>query len=317
MNGEGLNRPVNCRRSVPERDSVLRPCCASLERGSRLDPVPAGFLHRMWVKIGGVLCPGLESLPWLRVAGTPRDQPSAVECPMMMPTDVCASWMTRVLFAGGYVGPRSPVAAAHGAIVHAIESMTDISDDGTVWRIKVAYGVARGTRLDRESQLAARLPDSFILKLYDDTPSNTARGHNESMLSRAPTPAHEPICFWSCLNPPGGAGVMPLVDPSTVSLLSWLRDEEWCAFDPEIKRRYAREARERRQAERERRQAEDEAREAERLRREEAGEESPEDEDEDEEEEDEDEDEVRIPCVRCSWNLCSFRTALRQRGAPL
>ena len=245
----------------------------------------------MWVKIGGVLCPGLESLPRLRVCGTPRDQPASVECPLMLPTDLCASWMTRVLFAGGYIGPQSPVAATHGAMVHAIESMTDISDDGTVWRIKVTYGVARGTRLDPESQLAARLPDSFILKLYDDTPTTTARGHNDSMLSRAPTPAHEPICYWSCLTPPVGAGVMPLVDPSTVTLLSWLRDEEWCAFDPEIKRRYAREARERRQAERARRQAEREAREAEQRRREEAGEDSLEEEDE-EEEEDDDDDEV-------------------------
>ena len=70
---------------------------------------------------------------------------------------------------------------------------------------------------------------------------------------------------------------MPLVDPSTVSLLSWLRDEEWCAFDPEIKKRAAAEAREQRRAARERRKAEHAALEAERLRREEAGEESPED----------------------------------------
>ena len=250
----------------------------------------------MWVKIGGVLCPGLESLPRLRVAGTPRDQPSAVECPMMLPTDLSASWMTRVLFAGGYIGPQSPVAAAHGAIVHAIESMADISDDGTVWRVKVTYGAARGTRLDPESQLAARLPDSFILKLYDDTPSDTARGHNESMLSRACTPAHEPICFWSCLNPTPGTGIMPLVDPSTVSLLSWLRDEEWCAFDPEIKRRYAREARERRQAEREQRRAEREARQVEQQRRRDAGEDSVDEEEEDEDgDEDDEDDQVCIP----------------------
>ena len=84
---------------------------------------------------------------------------------------------------------------------------------------------------------------------------------------------------------------MPLVDPSTVSLLSWLRDEEWCAFDPEIKRRYAREAREQRLAAREQRRAEQNARDAERLRREEAGEDSL---DEDEDDEEEEEDEVRV-----------------------
>ena len=64
-----------------------------------------------WTVIGGVLCPGLESLPRLRVAGTPRDQPAAVECPLMLPTDICASWLTHILFSGGYVGPQSPVAA--------------------------------------------------------------------------------------------------------------------------------------------------------------------------------------------------------------
>ena len=279
-----------------------------------------------WTVIGGVLCPGLESLPRLRVAGTPRDIPAAVECPLMLPTDVCASWLTRILFSGGYVGPQSPVAATHGCMVHAIESMTDISDDGTVWRIKVLYGVARGTRLDPKDQLAARLPDSFILKLYDDTPTMTARGNNDSMMSRAPTPAHVPICYWSCLNTPHGAGVMPLVDPTTVSLLSWLADEEWCAFDPEIKRRYAREAKavrrctkqslsqralfrsascwqlvavganlldrccvctQRRDGERLQRKAAREAREAEALRREEAGEDSLGEEDEDEDDEEE------------------------------
>ena len=113
---------------------------------------------------------------------------------------------------------------------------------------------------------------------------------------------------------------MPVVDPSTVSLLSWLGDEEWCAFNPEIKRRYAREAKavrgtnlcsasfpitttrqleltrlvccfareQKRDGERLQREAARAAREVEQLRREEAGEESLGEDDDEDEDEDED-----------------------------
>ena len=153
-----------------------------------------------WTVIGGVLCPGLDALPRLRVCGTPRDLPAAVESPPMMPNDVSAAWLTRGLFAGGHIGPQAVVPEVHGAMVHAIDSVDDISDDASVFRIHVQYGVARGKKLDAAARSAARLPDSFILKLYDDSPTMTARGHNQEMISRAPTPAHLPVCYWSCLD---------------------------------------------------------------------------------------------------------------------
>ena len=269
-----------------------------------------------WTVIGGVLCPGLDALPRLRVCGTPRDLPAAVESPPMMPNDVSAAWLTRVLFAGGHIGPQAEVPEVHGAMVHVIDSVDDISDDASVFRIHVQYGVARGKKLDAAAQSAARLPDSFILKLYDDSPTMTARGHNQEMLSRAPTPAHLPVCYWSCLDvralpsrpgcaylaspsdvraratqPPAYAQVMSIVDPASVSLLSFLANEEWCAFDPEIKRRQAREAKAKRESERLQRQMAREAKDAERAAREaDPDYDSAQEEEDDEEEEDEDED---------------------------
>jgi hypothetical protein len=200
----------------------------------------------MWERVGGVLCPGLESLPRLRVCGTPRDRPSAVECVPMMPTHLSAAWLTRVLYAGGHMGPRSANPRSHTAIVHDIQSCTDISGDATVYRLTVTYGehsrrpdsvasvccltslalagrsrcscaasgVARGGQMSEQVMKEARLPRSFILKLYDSPPTTTARSNHQSVLmspSRAPTPAHVPICFWSCLDvrPPPSRSVRP------------------------------------------------------------------------------------------------------------
>ena len=83
---------------------------------------------------------------------------------------------------------------------------------------------------------------------------------------------------------------MSIVDPASVSLLSFLANEEWCAFDPEIKRRQAREAKAKRESERLQRQMAREAKDAERAAREADPDYDSAQEEEDEEEDDEDED---------------------------
>jgi hypothetical protein len=55
--------------------------------------------------------------------------------------------LTRVLYAGGHLGPQAKLEAARSAIVHSIDSSEDISNDATVFRISVTYGVARGEKM--------------------------------------------------------------------------------------------------------------------------------------------------------------------------
>lgn len=223
-----------------------------------------------WERVGGVLCPGLDALPSLRSPGTPRDRPTAVECPRMLPTELTAQWLTRVLYAGGFAGPHSAAECARTAVVRRIDSCVDVSNDGTVFRLSVSYGAARGRPVEatlNDSDQAFRLPKSYILKLYDNTqgPTLSARGNDEQVSGSASirpcsTPAHVPVCYWSCIVPPSNCRLEPQVKVHDVTLLQWLREEQWCALDPNIKRRNALDAIARRQAAKQLRQEQREER---------------------------------------------------------
>jgi hypothetical protein len=67
----------------------------------------------------------------------------------------------------------------------------------------------------------AALPTAFILKLYEFNVSTTARDHHTSALSRAPTPANVPRCFWSCMDPPALCCMRPQIDAASVTLKQW------------------------------------------------------------------------------------------------
>eukprot|EP01047_Picozoa_sp_COSAG01_P045653 COSAG01_NODE_4224_length_5226_cov_4.995514_2_plen_532_part_00 len=153
------------------------------------------------------------------VAGYPAPQGD-------LPGSITASWLTGLLYSTGVLDADS------GIIVARICEVTDIyGSNGVVYRIKVAYGGPRQTKLDC---VGTKKPSSFVLKLYDSDEllPNARRELLFYSTLAGGSAVRAPKCLWGQLKP--SCGAQSRCDPkSWPRLEDFLGSPRWCGFSEE------------------------------------------------------------------------------------